>query len=73
MSKAKNNTGINLKVMTYWVSSGNWSAADVFIPSVVAFSTDIYVPELCYIDRVYDAKGWFNWYKYKYDKDVTNE
>lgn len=69
----KNNTGINLKVMTYWVSSGNWSAADVFIPSVVAFSTDIYVPELCYIDRVYDAKGWFNWYKYKYDKDVTNE
>ena len=69
----RNNTGINLKVMTYWVSSGNWSAADVFIPSVVAFSTDIYVPELCYIDRVYDAKGWFNWYKYKYDKDVTNE
>lgn len=69
----RNNTGINLKVMTYWVSSGNWNAADVFIPSVVAFSTDIYVPELCYIDRVYDAKGWFNWYKYKYDKDVTNE
>lgn len=69
----RNNTGINLKVMTYWVSSGDWSAADVFIPSVVAFSTDIYVPELCYIDRVYDAKGWFNWYKYKYDKDVTNE
>lgn len=72
----RNNTGINLKVMTYWVSSGNWSAADVFIPSVVAFSTDIYVPELCYIDRVYDAKGWFNWYKYKYDGDkdeVTEE
>lgn len=54
-----NETSFNVFMRTLWLR-----AADEFVPNVVAMSTEIYVPDLCYIERIYNIDDWFKWYKY---------
>lgn len=67
---SKNETNIKLKLQTMWMTRLNGgTAADVFIPHLIAFSTDLYVPDMCYMERVYDVNDWFKFYRFNKELD----
>lgn len=55
-------TDIKLELSADEITRGGSTLADQNYISYIAFSTDIYVPKLCYEDEIYDTSGWLNYF-----------